>query len=160
MLQCWDIEQLGQIADYVCADIVLDSYYAAGINLQQLLLTSVVNDGRWQVPEAAVHNAQAYGQYLKAYGQLRGADAYPYYQGEILLGYPQWEHSAVVVEGGYDENSVRLVQASYTTYKIEEITLHEWKWRENRMGEVVGPGAAVWHGHPSEEELDRLASLP
>ena len=150
MTQCWDIEQLQQVTQYVCADVVLVAYFAAGINLQQLLLTSTVSEN-WQYPECAAHNAQAFGQYLQATGQLRGEDDFPYYQGEIVIGYPDWAHAAVVVEGGYDENRVRLVQASYGLMKIEETTLFSWKWRE------YGPQDYVWHGHPSAEELERIS---
>ncbi len=148
MTQCWDIEQLQRVTQYVCADIVLDSYFAAGINLQQLLLTSTISEN-WQYPECAPHNAQAFGQYLQATGQLRMGNDFPYYKGEIIIGYPDWAHSGVVVEGGNDENSVRLVHASYSRMLIEETTLSDWKSR--------GPGEYVWHGHPSAAELERLA---
>jgi len=148
MTQCWDIEKLEQITQYVCADVVLDSYFAAGINLQQLLLTSPVSEN-WQYPECAAHNAQAFGQYLQATGQLRSGDDFPYYQGEIIIGYPDWAHAAVVIEGGHDKSNVRLVQASYSQMVIEETTLLDWMSR--------GPGTYVWHGHPSAEELNRIS---
>jgi len=150
MNSCWGIEQLGQITSYVCADVVLDAYHAAGINLQELLLTSEVSSN-WQYPCAAPHNAQAFYQYLQATGQLRNVDDFPYYQGEILIGYVDWAHAAVVVESGGDEDNVRLVQASYGRMIIEETTLRDWKEREN------GPQSYVWHGHPSREELTRIA---
>jgi hypothetical protein len=145
----WDISELGTRTEYVCADVILDSYHAAGINAQDLLLTSRTNDGRWEDPMAAPHNATAYGQYLYETGQLRSADEFPYYQGEILIGYQSWGHSAVVVKGGYDSDSVRLVQACYSCNprRIEEITLTEW------LSRTAG---SVWHGHPSQEELDRI----
>ena len=151
MTQCWDVDQLPEITNYVCADVVLDAYSAAGIDLQQLLLTSPVSD-RWEFPECAPHNAQAFGQYLEATNQLREGDEIPYYRGEIVIGYPDWAHAAVVVEGGYDEGAVVLVQASYSSMRIEEITLQEWKQR--------GPGPYVWHGHPSTQELNRLTPVP
>jgi len=150
MISCWDIEDLGEITRYVCADVVTDAYFAAGIDLQQLLLTSVVNDGRWPFPCAAIHSATAFGQYLDVTDQLRDGNDFPYYQGEIVIGYDKWAHAAVVVEGGYDEHSVRLVQASYGLMEIEETTLYSWKWREG------GPQNYVWHGHPSAEELARI----
>jgi hypothetical protein len=151
MTQCWDVNQLPQTTDYVCADVVLDAYLAAGIDLQQLLLTSPVSN-RWAYPECAPHNAQAFGQYLEATGQLREGDDFPYYQGEIVIGYDDWAHAAVVVEGGYDESTVVLVQASYSSMRIEEIMLRDWKQR--------GPSTYVWHGHPSVEELGRLTPSP
>jgi hypothetical protein len=144
MVSCWDIEQLGQVTEYVCADVVADAYYVAGINLQELLLASPISSN-WQYPCAAIHNAQAFGQYLQATGQLRDGDDFPYYQGEIVIGYSDWAHAGVIVEGGYDEDSVWLVQASYGRMVIEETTLSGWKSR--------GPGSYVWHGHPSAEEL-------
>jgi len=144
----WDIDQLGQITSYVCADVVLDAYHAAGINLQELLLTSEISSN-WSYPSAAPHNAQAFAQYLQATGQLRNVDDFPYYQGEILIGYIDWAHAAVVVESGSDEDNVRLVQASYGRMIIEETTLRDWKER--------GPDLYVWHGHPSREELTRVA---
>jgi len=150
MNSCWDIEQLSQITGYVCADVVVDTYAAAGINLQSLLLTSEVSS-KWQYPCAAIHNAQAFYQYLDSIGQIRGVDDYPYYAGEILIGYPDQAHAAVVIEGGYDENSVKLVQASYGNDRIEETTLYDWKWREH------GPQSFVWHGHPNADELNRIA---
>ena len=107
--------------------------------------------GTAENPMAAPHNAIAYGQYLYETGQLRGADEFPYYQGEILIGYESWIHSAVVVTGGNDDDSVRLVQACYTCHPpiIQEITLAEWKIK-------IGDEDFVWHGHPSQEELDRI----
>jgi hypothetical protein len=152
MNSCWDISELPKVTSYVCADVVTDSYNAAGINLQKLLSTSSVRTN-WQYSCAAIHNAQAFGQYLYATGQLRAGNDFLYHQGEIIIGYPDWAHAAVAVQGGYTENTVRLVQASYSSMKIEEISLHEWKYKEN------GPGESVWHGHPSAAELNRLSSI-
>jgi len=160
----------GTTVQYVCADVIKDAYLDAGIDLEALM-RSALGNAYEQDPSRA---AYAYYDYLKVIGHFRLGSDFPYYAGEVVVLYDaslyerilsgeidcgsnqddcvadgKGFHAGVVVHGGSGLDDVKIVQASYTTWQVEEVSLRTY-----------AIDRTAFHGFARDELLSNPATNP